>query len=142
MAMSQELYSVEQVAERLGLQVRTVRAYIRGGRLKAVRIGKQYRITRGDLEALTGQPEADATPARHLEVSAIVEMEGVGLDASIRLANSLMATLNGRRASDPPLRAETLYDPARGRMKFVLLGDPGVVADLLKLITFWSDSYR
>lgn len=140
--MSQELYSVEQVAERLGLQVRTVRAYIRAGRLKAVRIGKQYRITRGDLEALTGRPEADAMPTRHLEVSAIVEMEGVGLDASIRLSNSLMATLNGRRAGDPPLRAETLHDPARQRMKFVLLGDPGVVADLLKLITFWSDSDR
>ncbi len=140
--MSQELYSVEQVAERLGLQVRTVRAYIRDGRLRAVRIGKQYRITRAALEALTGQPEPAATPARHLEVSAIVEMEGVGLDASIRLANSLMATLNGRKAGDPPLRAETLYDPARQRMKFVLLGDPGVVADLLKMLSFWSDAYR
>ena len=142
MAMSQELYSVEQVAERLGLQVRTVRAYIRDGRLKAVRIGKQYRITRADLEALTGQPVAPPTAGRHLDVSAIVEAEGVGLDASIRLANSLMGALNTRKAGDPPLRAETLYDPARQRMKFVLLGDPAVVADLLKLITFWSDAYR
>ena len=45
---------MEQVAERLGLHVKTVRGYVREGRLKAVRIGKQYRISRQDLEALTG----------------------------------------------------------------------------------------
>ena len=140
--MSHELYSVEQVAERLGLAVRTVRAYVRDGRLKAVRIGKSYRITGSDLEAFTGQPAAPQTPARHLEVSAILEMEGVSLDASIRLANGLLATLNGRRAGDPAMRAETLYDPERKRMKFILLGDPGVVADLLKMITLWSDAFR
>jgi excisionase family DNA binding protein len=54
--MNEELFSVEQVADRLGLHVRTVRAYVRDGRLKAVRIGKQYRIARADLEALTGGP--------------------------------------------------------------------------------------
>lgn len=139
--MSHELYSVEQVAQRLGLQERTVRAYIRDGRLKAVRIGKQYRITRADLEALTGQALAPA-PARHLEVSAILEMEGVGLDASIRLANAMLGVLNGRKSADPPLRTETMYDPGRQRMKFVLLGDPAVVGDLLKLIPVWSDAYR
>jgi excisionase family DNA binding protein len=140
--MSQELYSVEQVAERLGLHVRTVRAYIRDGRLRAVRIGKSYRITRGDLETLTGPQAPGPSPARHIEVSSIVEMEGVSLDASIRLANSLLASLNGRKSGDPALRAETLYDPERKRMKFILLGDPSVVADLLKMIAFWSDSFR
>ena len=64
--MYQELYSVEQVAERLGLHVKTVRNYVREGRLKAVRIGKQYRIAREDLAAMTGRPEppARAGPAK------------------------------------------------------------------------------
>ena len=52
--MADDLYSVEQVAELLGLHVRTVRNYVRDGRLKAVRIGKQYRISRANLEELTG----------------------------------------------------------------------------------------
>jgi hypothetical protein len=34
--------------------VKTVRNYVRDGRLKAVRIGKQYRIAREDLEAFMG----------------------------------------------------------------------------------------
>ncbi|MEE3921927.1 helix-turn-helix domain-containing protein [Micromonospora sp. BRA006-A] len=58
--MSNDMYSVEQVADLLGLHVRTVRGYIRSGRLRATRIGKQYRIARADLDALTGRPTAAA----------------------------------------------------------------------------------
>jgi excisionase family DNA binding protein len=140
--MSEQLYTVDQVAERLGLHVRTVRGYIRDGRLKAVRLGKSYRITRGDLEALIGPQGQAPLSARHIEASCILEMEGVSLDASIRLANVLLATLNGRKSGEPAIRAETLYDPDRKRMKFILLGDPGVAADLLKMIVMWSDAFR
>jgi excisionase family DNA binding protein len=140
--VSEQLYSVDQVAERLGLHVRTVRAYIRDGRLKALRLGKSYRITRGDLESLIGPTAQASSPARHIEASCILEMEGVSLDASIRLANALLATLNGRKPGEPAMRAETLYDPDRKRMKFILLGDPGLAADLLKMITMWSDAFR
>src|SRR5262245_17738374 len=60
--MSQALYSVEQVAQRLGLHVKTVRGYVREGKLKAVRIGKQYRIAREDFEALLGQHPGGLDP--------------------------------------------------------------------------------
>jgi len=139
--MSQELYSVEQVAERLGLHVRTVRRYVREGRLAAVRIGKQYRITRGDLEAFTGQPAASAS-ARHVEVSSIVEMDGVDMDTAIRLSNALIGTLNTRGAGEPPLRAQTMYDRDRQRMKFIVVGGLEVTRDLLKLIGLWGEAYR
>jgi excisionase family DNA binding protein len=81
--MKQDLYSVEQVAELLGLHVRTVRLYVREGRLEAVRIGKQYRIARKDLEKLTGRPAASFEPEpvrrnRHVEVSSIVEIDAIG----------------------------------------------------------------
>ncbi|MFC7563955.1 helix-turn-helix domain-containing protein [Actinomadura namibiensis] len=54
--MAQQYYSVEQVAELLDLHVRTVRGYVRDGKLRATRIGKQYRIAREDLEEFTGAP--------------------------------------------------------------------------------------
>jgi excisionase family DNA binding protein len=92
--MTQELYSVDQVAARLGLHVRTVRHYVRDGRLKAVRIGKQYRIAREDLEALTGRPVL-ASPRetvashRHVEVSSIVQVDAIRPDAASRVTNTL-----------------------------------------------------
>jgi excisionase family DNA binding protein len=51
----EQLYSVDQVAELLGLHVKTVRNYVREGQLRAVCIGKQYRIALEDLEAFTGR---------------------------------------------------------------------------------------
>src|ERR1700684_487606 len=108
--MSQELYSVEQVAERLGLHVKTVRNYVREGRLKAVRIGKQYRIAREDLEALTGRPEPPPEPIprhRHVEVSSIVEIDAISPEAANRLTMSLMSVASG-------IRIETIYNQERG----------------------------
>src|ERR1041384_989486 len=99
--MEQTLYSVDQVAARLGLHVRTVRNYVRSGRLKAVRIGKQYRIAREDLEALTGRPEPapvlESGLPGHVEVSSIVQIEAISSEAANRVTNALMAATNGRR---------------------------------------------
>ena len=39
--MTSNLYSAEQVAGMLNLHVKTVRRYVRDGRLKAKRIGKE-----------------------------------------------------------------------------------------------------
>lgn len=141
--MSHEFYSVEQVAERLDLHVRTVRAYVRDGRLKALKIGKQYRITRGDLEAFLGPAaKAMAAPARRAESSSIVEIEGVDREAAIRITNLLLASANGRPREAEPLRIETIYDEDRERLKLIIVGGLGVVADLFKLVEVWAGTGR
>ena len=137
---TQELYSVEQVASQLGLHVRTVRNYVRDGRLKGVRIGKQYRIAREDLESLTGHRAAvpghsAGAPRREVEVSSIVEVDAIGLDAANRVTNSLMAATNGRPAADGPLRIDTIYDRERERLKVILIGSIPATASLLKFVS-------
>jgi len=130
--MTQELYSVEQVAERLGLHVRTVRNYVRDGRLKAVRIGKQYRITRSDLEALTGgpvpeSPRTSAGRVRRVEVSSVVEIDAVGRGTADRVSNTVMAAAAG-------LRIHPIYDEQRAHLKIVILGDPATTATMLHIV--------
>jgi excisionase family DNA binding protein len=128
--MSQELYSVEQVAERLGLHVKTVRNYVREGRLKAVRIGKQYRIAQADLEALTGRPEPPAEPVRrerHVEVSSIVEIDAISPESANRLTNVLISVASG-------IRVESIYDAARGRLKVILVGSMEMNVSYLNMI--------
>ena len=118
--MSQDLYSVEQVAELLNLHVKTVRSYVREGRLKAVRIGKQYRIAGEDLAAMTGRPVASFRPEpvrreRHVEVSSIVEIDAISPESANRLTNALIGGASG-------IRVESIYDAPRGRMKVILVG--------------------
>src|ERR1035438_9217480 len=120
--MPQELYSVEQVADLLRLHVRTVRNYVREGKLKAVRIGKQYRIAREDLEAMTGRPAGafEREPVRrhrHVEVSSIIEVDAVSPDTANRVMNLVGGSYNSRRPGDEPLRIETIYNAERARLK-------------------------
>jgi excisionase family DNA binding protein len=126
--MEEEWRSVEQVAERLGLHVRTVRGYIRDGRLKAVRIGKQYRIAQGDLDAFIGRP-AEAVRSR-AEVSAVVEFEGITAAAADRLSTLLVA--GAQLASS--LRVQTVHDTTLGRLKVIIVGGVGAAAEVLRII--------
>src|SRR5579862_4848861 len=128
--MDQDLYSVEQVAELLHLHVKTVRNYVKEGRLKAIRIGKQYRIAGEDLAALTGRPAASFRPEpvrreRHIEVSSIVEIDAV----SPETANRLMVM-----PAESGMRVEVIYNRERAQLKVVLIGSMEQNASYFKLI--------
>ncbi|MEI7030455.1 helix-turn-helix domain-containing protein [Streptomyces pratensis] len=133
-----ELYTIGEVAEKLGLHVRTVRNYVRDGRLNAVRIGKQYRISREDFATLTGRPTAappaSAPAAGHVEVSSIVQVDALSPDAAHRLTTFVTASAQSSPGASGRLRVETVYDPERTRMKIVILGGAAATADLLHLI--------
>jgi excisionase family DNA binding protein len=133
--MAKELYSAEEVAEQLGLHVRTVRGYVRDGRLKAVRIGKQYRIARADLEALLGKPVTEPDEVRrqrHVDVTTVVEIDAVSRDAAHRVSTLLTAVRS--EAADQPLRVQTAYDEGRGRMKVVVIGGLADTRHLLEYL--------
>jgi len=138
--MNGRLYSVEQIAERLGLHVRTVRNYVRDGRLAAIRIGKQYRIAHEDLEAFMGRPvpalpRETARRQRNAEVSSIVEVDAISPETLARLTALLSGSATARDPrGDAPLRIETVYDEERARLKIIILGGLGTTARLLESV--------
>ncbi|MGW2252909.1 helix-turn-helix domain-containing protein [Kitasatospora sp. NPDC001660] len=130
-----QYYSVEQVAELLGLHVRTVRGYIRDGRLAATRIGKQYRIARADLEALTGAPVAEAAAGgRRAEVSSVVRIEEIDRARADRLTTTVLAAIAGPREDGRPLHVEAVLDEEAQTLRLVILGDPADTAALLTIV--------
>jgi hypothetical protein len=107
------------------------------GRLKAVRIGKQYRISLDDLEAFTGHPVPEtaretARRERRVEVSCIVQIDAISPAAMSRLTTTLTAAVAGEPHS-PPVRVEAVYDEERGHLKLILLGGVDTVSALLKI---------
>src|SRR4051812_32393640 len=98
--MIKHLFTVEQAAEHLDLHVKTVRRFIHEGKIKAKRIGKEYRITRADLEEFGGAaPKIDAPVARTRSVlaSTIVDVDAISPKDSDRVITYVMASLNSRR---------------------------------------------
>jgi excisionase family DNA binding protein len=50
METKEQLLSPEDVAERLAISPKTVRAYLREGRIKAMKVGKLWRVRESDLQ--------------------------------------------------------------------------------------------
>jgi excisionase family DNA binding protein len=124
------------------MHVRTVRRYVREGRLKAVRIGKQYRIAASDLATLTGRPLAPEAPVprhRQVEASTVVQIDAISPQDAQRVVNGVGGALKGRdRNTDTPLRVETVYDEIRARLKIIITGSLASTTALLQLVTLYT----
>ncbi|MBF8193910.1 helix-turn-helix domain-containing protein [Nonomuraea sp. K274] len=126
-----EQYTVEQAAELLGLHVKTVRNYVRDGRLPAVRVGKRYRIAKEDLATFAGLPVSAPAPPRHAEVSSIVQIDGV----SRREMDRVSTMVTGALAGGPHgLRVQFVYDERRAHLKIVVLGGLEESAQVLRIV--------
>src|SRR6185436_1789697 len=131
------LYSAEQVAELLNLHVKTVRRYVRDGRLKAKRIGKEYRITRADLEAFAGEvrpAEKDVPRTRHVIASSIVDVDAISGTDSDRVTTMIMASLNSRKGEEDFPRVDTIYYPERARLRVTITASLVLTCELMQMI--------
>jgi excisionase family DNA binding protein len=129
------LYTVDQVAARLNLHAKTVRRYIRDGRLKAKRIGKEYRVTRVDLDEFAGPSGPDPiVRTRQVTVSSIVDVDAISPDDSHRVTTMVMAGLNTRKGEPDFPRVDTIYYEDRGRLRITITANAMLTCDLIRLI--------
>ena len=140
--MAAELCTVDFAADRLKLHPKTVRRFIREGRLRATRVGKSYRIVRADLETFAGVPAPVETTADSAWATCIVDIPGVGAELARKWARMVPAALNARLGLDSPTRADVVYEPERAHLKIVFVGAPGDTAKMLGLIRLWLDQLQ
>jgi|SRR5579859_586484 len=153
--MSEEVYTVEQFAERLKLHPKTVLRFIRDGRLRAVKVGKSYRILRSEMEAMTGKAPVGAYSALDFglqamnvggetrskaRVTSIVDIPDVAPDAAQRLARMLPAARMGRETLRDPMNIDVVYDPARRHLKVLIVGSPADNAAMLKIVEVLTET--
>jgi excisionase family DNA binding protein len=133
--------TVAAAAGRLQLHPKTVLRCIRQGRLKARKIGKSWRILRADVDAFVGLPAAAESPA-DASVTAIVDVPGAGAELARDWGIKVPAALHGRHARAAPLRADVIYEPERSHLKVVLIGSPGDISAVLRLMQLWIEQPR
>jgi len=136
--MSNGYYTVDQVAEMLHMHVKTVRRYIREGKLPAAKVGKQWRVTGHDLSIfMEGERPADvdssgstlststsATTARppKVQVSTVVETVYETQQEVERITNTLTAVM---QTKDPAYGNSTLNVqvlPGQRKIRVLLWG--------------------
>lgn len=134
------LRSPHEAAELLGLHVRTVRRYIREGRLNATRVGNRYRISRESLEALVDGPLETSDPdgARRLprtDVSSTVDLQPIAPDDAQRLTTLVLAAAGTGDGGQSKLGVHVAHDRDRDRLRIVVTGSIADTTALLALIT-------
>lgn len=139
--MSSSFLTAEQAAERLSLHPKTVRRFIREGRLKATRIGKAYRILESDLAAFAGAP-ADGGSEPVARVTSVVDIDNVDSETAQRLARFFPGALYSRDPRPDPISLQVLYDPERQQLKVMLAGSPSRVAAYLSHIELTLETQR
>ncbi|MCP5143644.1 MAG: helix-turn-helix domain-containing protein [Gammaproteobacteria bacterium] len=138
--MYKEFYTANEVAELLGLHVKTVRNHVLAGRLKSTPFGKRYRIAHKDLMAFTGGGESDTQTSvppmagARVDVTTVVQIDGVPRATVDRMTTMLTSTTRGRDDNGNHLRVETRYQPDVDRLKVVISGGAASTAGLLSMI--------
>lgn len=150
------MYTADQVAEILNLHPKTVRKFIRLGRLKARKLGKQWRIMEKDLKLFLGDeaglPGEDALlhstaeetiekkkQKQKIQVSSIVDIYVTHKDEAMRIANSLFAALNCKDPSYGEARCDHIFYEEESKARFIIWGGIKFVTDLLACISKITD---
>ena len=137
------MYTVNQLAEILDLHPKTVQRFIREGKIKARKIGRQWRVSKEDLRqyahgelaaARPEEPRPATSLAERVQVSAVIEISEGHSDEVSRISNTLIAVLNSKDPAWGAARYDLIYHPQARKARFVLHGTPLFIRTLLELV--------
>lgn len=149
--MENRFYTIDQVAEILDIHHKTVRKFIKEGKLKANKVGKQWRISQIDLEGFTKNKNSTIGNEEfifaeevkfskdddrleinnEIKVSSVVDLVNIGKDTYFRVSNTLLAIMN---CKDERMQRQTLnisYNENTNRLKIMIWANIDITKELL-----------
>lgn len=156
--MEDKFYNIEQVAEILDVHHKTVRKFIKDGKLRANKLGKQWRISKSDLDLFTNNKDSavDIESSSNdeeiefennyykneennvIKVSSVVNIENINEEEYIRTSNMLLSVMNCNDEKLIGNRINMKYSKNEKRLRIMLWGSIDVVKDLLDVISVFS----
>ena len=123
--MEEKFYTVDQIAEILGMHHKTIRKFITEGKLRANKVGKQWRISGHDLSLFMENNNVSIRNKNEVEdekiefstnsdninktdkinISTVVDINEVDMDEHRRISNMLLAVMNSK---DSKMRNSTI----------------------------------
>ncbi|MBD5587465.1 helix-turn-helix domain-containing protein [Clostridium botulinum] len=154
--MEDQFYTIDKIAEILGMHHKTIRKFITEGKLGASKVGKQWRISGHDLSVFmeknnvniknkktNEEPsidfatngEVENTSEQKINVSTVVDINDIDKDEYTRISNTLIAIMN---CKDPEMGKATInmkYDEKENRLRVILWGRIKFIEEMLNSIS-------
>lgn len=149
--MKDKFYTIYQVADQLEMSHKTIRNFISDGRLKASKVGKQWRIAEADLESFMNQGESSEDKPEEslnsisfelpsegtedqIKVSAVLDIQQQDKVQFMRLSNTLLANMNGGGFKVRGCTLNVKYYEQDRTVKIFLWGSINFIQDMLETI--------
>lgn len=153
--VEEKFYTIDQIADLLGMHHKTIRKFITEGKLRANKVGKQWRISGHDLSVFMESNDIDISnknkveneeitfttrqvamnkPTNKINISTVVDINEVNMDECRKISNMLLALMNSR---DPKMSNSTInikHYPKEKNLKVMLWGDMTFTKEMLDLI--------
>jgi excisionase family DNA binding protein len=154
--MENQFYTIDKIAEILGMHHKTIRKFITEGKLAASKVGKQWRISGHDLSLFMEKNnvsindkdiaeesnidfitngEVKETEKRKVNVSTVADINDVDQEEYFRISNTLIAIMN---CKDPKMGKSTInmkYDEKENRLRVLLWGNVTFIEEMLNSIS-------
>lgn len=147
--MEEKFYTIDQVANILGMHHKTIRKFIKDGKLKANKVGKQWRVSQEDLNSfmdVKSENEDKSIEFRlnasknlvsipKVNVSTVVEINNISNNEYSRLSNLLLALTNNPALISGGATINLKYTENENRLRVMLWGDIKFIEEMLSSIS-------
>lgn len=154
--MENQFYTIDKIAEILGMHHKTIRKFITEGKLAASKVGKQWRISGNDLsifmeknnvnisdKTISEEPNIDFVAngevkdaiKQKVNVSTVVDINDVDKEEYFRISNTLIALMNCKDSKMGKATINMKYDEKVNRLRVLLWGNVGFIEEMLSSIS-------
>lgn len=122
--MEYKYYTPDEIAELLQMHPKTIRRYIREGKLKATKIGKGWRVSGHDLTVFTeGMPQLSPAKSNDFvtKVSAVVDLPVSNANDVMRMINFVTSMQNAPKENFVTMNGQ--YIEQEGIFRMMLWGN-------------------
>ncbi|MFL0266994.1 helix-turn-helix domain-containing protein [Candidatus Clostridium radicumherbarum] len=154
--MENQFYTIDKIAEILGMHHKTIRKFITEGKLGATKVGKQWRISGHDLSVFIeknnctinekkvskesnidfaiNEEEKDIVNQK-INISTVVDINDVDKDEYMRISNTLIALMNCKDSKMGKAKINMKYEYKEERLRVILWGKLEFIEGMLSSIS-------
>lgn len=154
--MENQFYTIDKIAEILGMHHKTIRKFITEGKLVASKVGKQWRISDHELSVFMEKNNANIGDKKiseesnvdfvtngevkdnikqKINVSTVVDINDVDKEEYFRISNTLIALMNCKDSKMEKSTINMKYDEKTSRLRVLLWGNITFIEEMLSVIS-------
>jgi excisionase family DNA binding protein len=135
--MDKDYRTVEQISEMLNIHPKTIQRYIREGKLRAVKVGKSWRVSGHDLSVFIESNSVhneNSNAERKITASSVIDIESNGVEDAMRIINMLTSAMNAKPTDSSKTSMQSQYIERENMVRVTFWGDIRLMSVITEII--------